>query len=117
MMNSVTACVVITTLDSEESAEQMAQAIIQAGLGACVQIQPIKSYYKWQGKIANDNEFRLDIKTLDSAFEPLQALIKQLHGYETPEIIKMPIAGASAEYLAWLSDSISLPPSTGRLIA
>ena len=106
MKSTHSACVVITTVDSLEHAEQLAKAVVNAGLGACVQICPVKSYYQWQGQVQSDDEFRLEIKSLQTAFEPLQALLKHSHPYDTPEIILLPIADASADYLAWLVDCV-----------
>jgi len=107
--NSGAACLVTTTIDSREGAERLAKAIVQAGLGACVQIQAVSSHYRWQGHILAENECRLDIKTLDSVFEPLCALIVREHPYETPEIIMVPVSAANPEYLAWLTESIKEP--------
>ncbi|MFK7962445.1 MAG: divalent-cation tolerance protein CutA [Burkholderiaceae bacterium] len=109
MKSTQSACVVVTTIDSLEGAEQLARKVVSAGLGACVQICPVKSFYQWQGQIQSDDEYRLEIKSLNTAFEPLQALLRRSHPYDTPEIIALPIADASAEYLAWLVDCIETP--------
>ncbi len=109
MKSTESACVVITTVDSLEIAERMAQAIVSSGLGACVQICPVKSYYQWQGQVQRDDEYRLEIKSLHTAFEPLRALLKGSHPYDTPEIILVPIADANEDYLAWLVDCIEIP--------
>lgn len=113
-MNAGSACLVTTTIDSREGAKRLAQAVIDARLGACVQIQPISSHYRWQGEIQTEDEFRLDIKTLDSVFEPLSALIAGAHPYDTPEIIMTPVTAANPGYLAWLTENISAPAAQSQ---
>lgn len=99
---------VITTVGDEESAARLGRSIIDARLGACVQIVgPIRSLYRWQGEVADDQEWQLLIKTTAERFPALEAHIKKNHTYDTPEIIITPIIGGSAEYLAWVGEETS----------
>jgi periplasmic divalent cation tolerance protein len=97
--------VVITTTNGEEAAAALARSILDAKLGACVQVQSIKSFYKWKGEQCNEPECLLLIKTRHELYGPLVAHIKANHSYETPEIIEVPIIQGSSEYLQWIQDS------------
>jgi len=95
--------VVLVTTNSEEEAERIAQEIVQEHLVACVNIIPrIKSVYFWKGEVCKDNESLLVIKTRGEKFEALKDKIIQLHSYEVPEIIALPIVKGSQAYLDWL---------------
>lgn len=95
---------VVTTVDSEEAAEQLARGITGARLAACVQIVgPIKSLYWWQGQPEDAREWQLIIKTTSARLSGLEAHIKTNHSYETPEITATEIPWGSREYLDWIS--------------
>jgi periplasmic divalent cation tolerance protein len=97
---------VLTTVATEQQAGDLAQSIVAAGLAACVQIQPIRSVYRWQGKVCAEPECLLTIKTTDRRFPDLEQHIKAHHSYQTPEIVQVPITRGSAEYLAWIDESV-----------
>lgn len=99
--------VVLATAASELEAEQLAEALIGAGLAACVSIFPIRSIYRWQGEVCREAEWQLVIKTQLDQFAELEAKIRELHGYETPEIIALPIVQASQPYLDWLGAQLA----------
>lgn len=95
---------VVTTLDSEEAAEDLARGITGARLAACVQIVgPIKSLYWWQGELDEAREWQLIIKTTSERLSELEEYIKDHHSYETPEITATEIPWGSREYLDWIS--------------
>ena len=95
--------VVVSTTGSEEAARALATGAIEARLGACAQIVgPITSVYRWNGEVQTEQEWRLEIKTTADRVTALTAHIKDNHSYDLPEIIAIPIAGGSAEYLSWL---------------
>jgi len=94
---------VVTTVDSEEAAEQLAGGITGARLAACVQIVgPIKSLYWWQGELEEAREWQLFVKTTSERLSSLEAYIKGNHSYETPEITATEIHWGSREYLDWI---------------
>lgn len=95
-------CVVQTALPSEAQAAELARAIVQARLGACVQLQAIRSFYVWQDQARDEPEWLLSIKTRSVLYPALEAWIRKRHPYETPEIIQLPITTGSAPYLAWV---------------
>ena len=98
-------CVVQTTLASEAEAAALARQIVQARLGACVQLQAIRSFYVWQGQAQDAPEWLLSIKTRSALYPALQAWLLQQHPYETPEIVQLPITAGSAAYLAWVDEN------------
>lgn len=95
---------VITNLPDQESARRVAEALISGRLAACVNLlAPCTSVYRWQGKIETTQEIPLLIKTLASRYGKVEAAIRQLHPYELPEIIAVPISAALPEYLGWMA--------------
>jgi periplasmic divalent cation tolerance protein len=98
---------VLTTAGSESEARKIAQTLVERRLAACVNIVPrIKSVYRWEGKVEEAEEYLLLIKTAKAREEQVRAAIRELHSYELPECIAIPIESGSAEYLKWLSDSV-----------
>jgi periplasmic divalent cation tolerance protein len=98
--------VVLTTVGTKQFANDLAHSIVSARLAACVQIQQVQSVYRWKGEVCSEPEWLLAIKTTDARYAELEQHIKANHSYETPEIVKVPIAGGSREYLAWLGKSV-----------
>lgn len=99
--------VFVTTANSEEAA-QLAEMLVRQRLAACVQILPeIESVYRWQGKIERQKEVLLIAKTTKSKFEELEAKVRAIHSYETPEIVALPLIAGSPPYLEWLNSSVN----------
>ena len=97
-----------TTTETKEKAQKIARYLVEKKLAACVQITgPIESTYRWKGKVEKAKEWLCLIKTRDSLFKKVETAIKELHPYETPEIIAVPIVKGSKEYLNWLDDELS----------
>jgi periplasmic divalent cation tolerance protein len=98
-------CAVITTTDSVEAAEELGRGIVEARLGACVQIVgPIRSVYRWEGDVQNDQEWQCWIKTSTDRLDALTEHIKKNHSYDVPEVVALPIVGGSEDYLTWVTD-------------
>jgi len=95
--------VVLVTTASETEAENLAIALLNDRLAACVSIYPMRSIYRWQGQIENESEWQLVIKTDLKQFEQLSEKIQELHSYAVPEIIALPIVAGSQAYLDWLA--------------
>jgi periplasmic divalent cation tolerance protein len=94
---------VFTNLPDRESAERLAALLIERRLGACVNIlAPCKSVYRWQGKIQQDEEHPLLIKTAKERYAALEAAIREGHPYELPEIIAVPLVHGLPAYLQWV---------------
>lgn len=101
------ACILTTTTDSSSEAEQLARESVQRRLAACVHIDgPFTSYYHWQGKVQNDQEWRLSIKTLRAAVPELADWLRQAHSYEEPQLVVVPIVAGSPGYLQWIADQV-----------
>jgi periplasmic divalent cation tolerance protein len=96
-------CVIYSTVPLEESAG-LARRLIESNLAACVNIAPVRSLYRWKGEFCDDNEHLLIIKTRNELAEPLIRAIKELHPYEVPEIIALPVIAGHAPYLAWVHE-------------
>jgi len=91
------------TCPDRAMAERIAEALVADRLAACVNIVPgITSVYRWQGEVQHDSELLLLIKTRDECYPALEARIRELHSYEVPEIIAVPLQRGSESYLAWL---------------
>ena len=100
------AIVVLSTCSSEEEASKIAKALVEEQLAACVNIlSPVRSIYRWEGKICDEKEWLLIIKTGRERFEESERRIKSLHSYSVPEIICLPIVEGSLDYLEWLEET------------
>ncbi len=95
---------VVTTTDSEDDAAALARGIVEAQLGACVQVATVRSFYRWEGAAQDDPEWQLQVKTSAARLDALIEHIKTHHSYDVPEIIATPIIGGSTEYLSWVDD-------------
>ncbi|MDN5865279.1 MAG: divalent-cation tolerance protein CutA [Gammaproteobacteria bacterium] len=97
-------CVVLTTCPDEAVASRLARAFVERGLAACVtRIGGARSVYRWQGRIEEDAEMQLVIKTRHECLEALRALLGELHPYDEPEFLVLD-AGGSREYLGWIEE-------------
>ncbi len=97
--------IALTTVASDAKAREIASAALEARLCACVQAYPIRSHYVWKGAAHEDAEIALHFKIRSEDFAALVALIRSLHDYEIPEILKIDIADGDPAYLAWLVES------------
>jgi periplasmic divalent cation tolerance protein len=99
--------IVFVTAASQEEARAIATALIQNHLAACVSFAPIRSMYTWQGEVHDSEEWQLWIKSDLHCFEALAAMVRQVHSYEVPEIIALPIVAGSPPYLQWISEQLT----------
>lgn len=97
---------VVTTTDSREAAETIAAAVLAERLAACVQISRCQSWYRWQGKVEQADEFRCTLKSRADLYPELEAVIRRLHPYEVPEILAFGVSGGAASYLTWLDQEL-----------
>jgi periplasmic divalent cation tolerance protein len=100
-------CVLIfVTANSEEEGTSIARALVDSRLAACVNIiSGLRSIYRWKGKVWDEGEILLLIKTRAALFERVETKIREIHSYEVPEIISIPITRGSKSYLDWLQES------------
>lgn len=103
----MTARIVLTTCADEASAVTLASALVERGLAACVTRLPgARSVYKWQGRVCEDAEVQLLIKTTSAREAALVAVIDELHPYEKPEVLTLSVAGGSTGYLQWIENVV-----------
>ncbi len=97
--------VVFITAPDEEEAARIARALVGESLAACVNIvRDIRSVYSWQGRINDESENLLVVKTDKALLERLCRRVKELHSYQVPEVIALPVVGGLSEYISWLED-------------
>jgi periplasmic divalent cation tolerance protein len=106
------AVLILSTAATREEAAKIAEALVEEGLAACVQLSPIESWYRWEGKVERGAEVRLQIKTRAVLAETVQARVRALHSYEVPELVVVPIEGGSADYLGWIAEATQGPART-----
>jgi len=94
--------VVITSCGSREEAERIAAALVGERLAACVQILPATSIYRWKGVVEQAEEHVLHVKTRAALADRVGARVRAMHSYALPELIMVPVAGGSPDYLAWV---------------
>ena len=97
--------VVFVTTPSEEEATRIGRALVEAELAACANILPgVRSIFRWEGKVSEEQESLMVLKSRADLFEELTATVKKLHSYRVPEIIALPITRGSPDYLNWIRD-------------
>ena len=100
--------VILTTVDSLELGRRIADELVGSGLAACVNIVPgVRSVYRWQGRVCDEEEMLLLIKTTAERFEDVRSRIRGLHTYQLPEVISLAINNGDRDYIAWLRDQVS----------
>ena len=108
---------VLVTASSRREARKIARHLVDTRLAACVNVsQPIQSIYRWEGKVQEDKEFLLHIKSTRDLFPEVRKAIQNTHSYKIPEIVCLPIVDGSMEYLSWVGESVK-PPAPIESIA
>ena len=106
MQNNIQTVIVFSTIDSEDRAAEIARALVESSLAACVNIVPrIRSIYKWKEQLCDDAESLMIIKTRKSLLEKVKEKIASMHPYDVPEIVAFDIVDGHEPYLKWLLDS------------
>ena len=106
--------VVLTTVADSDGAETLARQLVEERLAACVNLlPPMVSHYRWRGQVERDIERQLVIKTTRDRAAALQARILELHPYELPEFLVLPVEQGSPAYLAWVRDQVLAPTGSG----
>jgi periplasmic divalent cation tolerance protein len=99
------ALVVLVTTPTPERAAELARALVEERLAACGNVVPgLRSIYRWEGKVQEDAEALLVLKTTRARFDALRDRVLALHPYEVPEVIALPVEAGSARYLGWIAD-------------
>jgi periplasmic divalent cation tolerance protein len=101
--------VVLTNLPDRETAQQLAQTLVTRRLAACVNVlAECTSVYRWKGKVENATEVPVLIKTRAGRYSEVEAAIRELHPYELPEIIAVPVVRGLGEFLDWVGGESSV---------
>jgi len=99
------AMLVLSTFPNSDAAADMAKKVVDEKLAACANILPaVRSIYRWQGKVQDDNEVLVLLKTRQGQLERLKQRILELHPYDVPEVIALPIEQGHAGYLEWIAN-------------
>ncbi len=97
-------CIITTTIDDENIADQISTALLKDHWVACVQSHTVQSKYYWNGALETSKEILLQMKTKASLFEEVKVQIEALHTYDVPEIIMTSILDANEDYLKWIEE-------------
>ncbi|PWC15540.1 divalent cation tolerance protein CutA [Brenneria roseae subsp. roseae] len=101
------AVVILCTAPDESCAQQLARLLLEAQLAACVTLLPgAQSLYYWEGRLEQQTEVQMLIKSDISHQQALLAHLKHHHPYETPELLVLPVVGGDSDYLTWLNASL-----------
>jgi periplasmic divalent cation tolerance protein len=101
------ALVVLVTAPSAETAADLARTLVEEGLAACGNVVPgLRSIYRWEGKVHDDAEALLVLKTERRLLEALKARLPALHPYQVPELLALPVEGGLAPYLEWIAANV-----------
>ncbi len=106
MTNSAIEFVVVLCTAPVGGADKIATSLVEERLAACVNVSQVKSYFTWEGKLSVDNEELMIIKTELRMVETLKKRIKELHSYQVPEILVIPVEEGDEAYLQWIKESI-----------
>ena len=100
--------IVLVTCGTIVEARRIANEVVRKRLAACenIVLGPIQSIYRWKGKVQSEREVLIVIKTTVKRLVELEKEVKQLHSYDVPEFVVVPISAGSPEYLAWLEESV-----------
>lgn len=99
--------VVLMTAGSRDEAEAIAGTLVQELLAACVNIIPgVISVYRWEGQIQRDQEWLLVAKSHSDILDQLIQRVTELHSYQVPEVLALPVTGGSPAYLRWLDSQV-----------
>lgn len=100
--------VVLCTTPDDDTGGRIARALVEEGLAACVNRVPgVVSNFRWEGRVEEERETLLVIKTTPARFAALSARIRALHPYELPEILAVPVSGGLEAYLDWVKNSVA----------
>jgi periplasmic divalent cation tolerance protein len=100
-------CVVLVTAKDEPEAKRLGEKLVSEKLAACVSVVPkVSSVYRWRGKIERAGEALILIKTSKKKLDRLIPRIEELHSYEVPEVLVLPIERGAPKYLKWLEENL-----------
>jgi len=103
------AIAVMTTLANTDDAVKLVQTLLERRLVACGSVMPgVRSLYRWQGKVADEQEVVVLLKTRSARLETLKLAFEELHPYKVPELLALPVTAGNAKYLEWINGETTL---------
>ena len=103
--------VVCTTVDSIKEARSISKILVEENLAACIQIDQVRSLFEWEGEVDENLEFRISIKTVADNYEYVEEKLLEVHPYDLPEIISLPIVYAYGPYAEWVDNQCGEDPN------
>jgi periplasmic divalent cation tolerance protein len=97
-------CIIVTSYSKARTASKIIDALLSRRLAACIQVFPVRSFYKWKGRLSRDRENLMLIKARSRDFDKIKGVILEYHDYEVPEIISVRIDKGFAAYLDWMDE-------------
>ena len=95
--------VIVTSVGTEQQAVEISEELIARRLATCINIVPcLRSIYRWKGKVCEDTEYLLMIKTRKALFAPVAEAIREIHSYELPEVLEFPVGAAESNFHRWV---------------
>lgn len=105
MADATDQVIVLVTASSEEEAVAIGQKLVESKLAACANVVPrIRSIFRWEGKVAQEQEALLILKSRQGLFDQLEKVVKSLHSYAVPEVVAFPLAKGARDYLDWITE-------------
>jgi len=105
---------VMTSVGTEQQAVEISEELITRRFATCINIVPcLRSIYRWKGKMCEDTEYLLLIKTPEKLFEQVSSAIREYHSYELPEILAVPVTAAESNFHRWVLEMVE--PETGSV--
>ncbi len=97
--------VIVTSVGTEQQAVEISEELVAKRLATCINIVPcLRSIYRWKGKVCEDTEYLLMIKTRRSLFGAVSEAIREIHSYELPEVLEFPVGNAEPHFHQWVVD-------------
>lgn len=98
-------CLITTTFPDSKGAKKVIAHLLESKLAACIQMMPIQSFYRWEGKLCEEQEQLLLFKTKRECYEAIETLLKEYHPYDVPQLIAFPIEKGLSAYLSWIEEN------------
>ncbi|MEJ2581498.1 MAG: divalent-cation tolerance protein CutA [Acidobacteriota bacterium] len=106
---------VMTSVGTEQQAVEISEELIARRLATCINIVPcLRSIYRWKGKVCEDSEYLLLIKTPEKLFDDVSSAIREFHSYELPEILAMPVSAAEENFHQWILQMVDSDNDQGE---
>ncbi len=99
-------CMILTTTNQKETVDKIIKGVLESNLASCLQVDEVVSYFKWEGKISSELEYRIAIKAKSDNYSKIETAISIVHNYNLPQIIKFDIQDGLLAYLNWITQDI-----------